>query len=109
MLPNALNRLCLRLSRARELVIVWVSLDQQAFRLPADSAHVKRIGSQSWYWFASCRVGMELPAVEVRFQKLQVETSVYTKSGRNLPTILNAYRDAFEVTPCCISTPNFPM
>ena len=54
-----------------------------------------------------CSVGIELPAVEVRFQNLHVETSHYTESGRNLPTILNAYRGALEVTtrrlamPCC--------
>ena len=40
---------------------------------------------------------MEQPAVEVRFQSLHVETSLYTESARNLPTILNAYRDALEV------------
>lgn len=45
-----------------------------------------------------CRVGIELPAVEVRFQNLHVETSFYTESGRNLPTICNAYRAALEVT-----------
>ncbi len=43
------------------------------------------------------RVGMELPSVEVRFENLHVETSVYRESGRNLPTIFNAYRDGLEV------------
>ena len=49
---------------------------------------------------------MEQPTAEVRFQNLRVETSLYTKSGRNLPTILNAYRDAFEVTTCVLATPS---
>jgi len=44
------------------------------------------------------RVGIEQPAVEVRFQNLHVETSLYMESSRNLPTILNAYRGALEVT-----------
>ena len=46
------------------------------------------------------RVGMELPSVEVRFENLHIETSLYSESGRNLPTIFNAYRNAFEVRPC---------
>ena len=40
---------------------------------------------------------MELPSVELRFQNLHIETSLYSESGRNLPTIFNAYRNAFEV------------
>ena len=39
---------------------------------------------------------MELPSVEVRFENLHVET-LYSESGRNLPTIFNAYCSAFEV------------
>ena len=42
---------------------------------------------------------MELPSVEVRFENLHIETSLYSESGRNLPTIFNAYRNAFEVRP----------
>lgn len=40
---------------------------------------------------------MELPTVEVRFENLYIETSLYTDTERNLPTILNAYRGALEV------------
>lgn len=34
--------------------------------------------------------------MEVRFEDLHIETSVYTESGRNVPNVLNAYRDIFE-------------
>ena len=50
--------------------------------------------------FVACtgaRVGMELPSVEVRFKDLHIDTPLYSESGRNLPTIFNAYRDALEV------------
>lgn len=39
---------------------------------------------------------LDLPSVEVRFEDLHIETSVYTESGRNVPNVLNAYRDIFE-------------
>lgn len=42
------------------------------------------------------RVQLDLPSVEVRFEDLHIETSVYTESGRNVPNVLNAYRDIFE-------------
>ena len=44
------------------------------------------------------RVGMEQPSVELRFQNLHIETSLYSDSGRNLPTVFNAYRNVFEVS-----------
>ena len=40
---------------------------------------------------------MQVPAVEVRFEGLHIETEVYAETGRNLPTILNAYRAVLEV------------
>ncbi len=44
-----------------------------------------------------CRVDMQVPAVEVRFEGLHIDTEVYAETGRNLPTILNAYRAVLEV------------
>ena len=44
-----------------------------------------------------CRVGIKPPGIEVRFQDIFIETSVYTNVSRNLPSILNAYRGFFEV------------
>ncbi len=41
---------------------------------------------------------MEQPSVELRFQNLHIETSLYSDSGRNLPTVFNAYRNVFEVS-----------
>lgn len=32
-------------------------------------------------------------------QDLHITTSVYTASGRNVPNVLNAYRDIFECVP----------
>ncbi len=43
------------------------------------------------------RVGMELPEVEVRFENLTIESSVYVGS-RALPSVLNAYRNVIEVS-----------
>ena len=39
-----------------------------------------------------------MPAVEVRFENLGVEADVYVGS-RNLPTVLNSYRNFVEVCP----------
>ena len=44
----------------------------------------------------TCRVGMEIPSVEVRFENLTVESSVFVGS-RALPSVLNAYRNFVEV------------
>ncbi|KAK9820341.1 hypothetical protein WJX72_009201 [[Myrmecia] bisecta] len=51
------------------------------------------------------RVEQDIPSVEVRFENLHVETSVYASTARNLPTILNSYRNVVEsvlqkVVPC---------
>lgn len=43
-------------------------------------------------------VGIELPTVEVRFENIHIETSLYTDTERNLPTILNSYRAGLEVS-----------
>lgn len=45
-----------------------------------------------------CSVGIELPTVEVRFENIHIETSLYTDTERNLPTILNSYRAGLEVS-----------
>jgi hypothetical protein len=42
-------------------------------------------------------VGADLPTVEVRFKDLDVRTSVYL-GNRALPTLLNSYRNAIEVS-----------
>ncbi|KAK9826217.1 hypothetical protein WJX74_000632 [Apatococcus lobatus] len=41
------------------------------------------------------KVGMQIPSVEVRFENLTIESSVYIGS-RALPSVLNAYRNFFE-------------
>lgn len=43
------------------------------------------------------RVGCRPPAVEVRCESLRVEADVFADQSRNLPSIINAYRDCFEV------------
>ena len=45
-----------------------------------------------------CSVGIRPPGIEVRFKDIFIETSVYTNVSRNLPSILNAYRGAVEVS-----------
>lgn len=53
-------------------------------------------------------------------QDLHIETSVYTESGRNVPNVLNAYRDIFEYAflkvrkfhsccPCCALAMRTPL
>ena len=44
-----------------------------------------------------CRVGIELASVEVRYENLNVESSVYVGS-RALPTVLNSYRNVLDVS-----------
>ena len=43
-------------------------------------------------------VGIKPPGIEVRFKDIFIETSVYTNVSRNLPSVLNAYRGAIEVS-----------
>ena len=49
-------------------------------------------------FFVLCSVGIKPPGIEVRFKDIFIETSVYTNVSRNLPSILNAYRGAVEVS-----------
>lgn len=50
-----------------------------------------------------CRVGIDIPKIEVRFEHLSVEGDVYVGS-RALPTLFNATMNTIEVTPCTILT-----
>ena len=43
-----------------------------------------------------CRVGIELPTVEVRYEQLTVEADVIT-AGRALPTLWNAATNFLQV------------
>lgn len=43
-----------------------------------------------------CRVRIELPKIEVRYQNLNVEAEAYVGS-RGLPTIFNTYANVLEV------------
>lgn len=45
------------------------------------------------------RVGLEVPKVEVRFEKLNIEADVVIGS-RALPTLVNYSRDVIEVSVC---------
>ena len=47
----------------------------------------------------ACRVGIELATVEVRCEHLTLEAEIQL-GKRALPTVLNAYRDFFEVSTC---------
>ncbi len=44
-----------------------------------------------------CRVGIELSTVEVRFQDLEIETSVFVGS-RALPSVTNRLRDYIQAS-----------
>jgi len=44
-----------------------------------------------------CRVGIELPTIEVRYEQLNVEADVIA-AGRALPTLWNAATNLFEVS-----------
>ena len=44
----------------------------------------------------TCRVGVDMPTVEVRCENLTMEAKV-TVGSRALPTVLNSYRNFFEV------------
>lgn len=43
------------------------------------------------------RVDCRPPTVEVRCQNVHVEADVFADHTRNLPSIINAYRDVIEV------------
>ena len=47
----------------------------------------------------SCRVGIELPTIEVRYEQLTVEADVIA-AGRALPTLWNAATNFLQVLPC---------
>lgn len=56
-----------------------------------------------------CRVGIELPQIEVRYEHLSVEAEVYV-GARALPTLLNSAINVVEVSyihaamhPACCS------
>ena len=44
-----------------------------------------------------CRVGIELPTVEVRYENLTIQANCYV-GNRGLPTLANVVRDIVEVT-----------
>ncbi len=60
---------------------------------------LQRCGAQSWQ--THCRVGIQLPSVEVRFQDLTVEAQAEA-AGRELPSIFNSYRNWVEVIPALV-------
>ena len=47
----------------------------------------------------TCRVNVKRPTVEIRFQDLHAETTVYLDQSRNIPNLLNAVREPFIVRP----------
>lgn len=48
--------------------------------------------------FCLCRVSIEIPKIEVRFENLSVEGDAYLGT-RALPTLLNSTMNAIEVFP----------
>jgi hypothetical protein len=46
----------------------------------------------------ACRVGIELPTIEVRYEQLTVEADVIV-AGRALPTLWNAATNFLQVLP----------
>ncbi len=57
----------------------------------------KSMSKLCWHEACHCRVGIELPSVEVRFRDLTVEAQAEA-AGRELPSIFNSYRNSVEVT-----------
>ncbi len=64
---------------------------------PDELAHAPNLGFFLKLPENACRVGIELPSVEVRFEDLEVTALAYA-AGRQLPSIFNAYRNWFEVS-----------
>ena len=50
-----------------------------------------------WFLLSKCRVGLDIPTIEVRFEHLNVEAEAHVGS-RALPTILNFCINLLEVT-----------
>lgn len=53
------------------------------------------------YFAYGCRVGINLPTVEVRFENLTVEADCFV-GDRALPTLLNAARNIAETALSCL-------
>lgn len=49
----------------------------------------------------SCRVGLKLPTVEVRYNNLHVEAECEVVNGKPLPTIWNSLQSMFFVSGYC--------
>jgi len=49
-----------------------------------------------WLKWECCRVGIDLPTIEVKFEHMTVEADVNTGS-RALPSFINFHIDIFEV------------
>ena len=45
-----------------------------------------------------CRVGVDFPTVEVRFDNINIEAGVYV-GNRALPTLINYTRNVVDVSP----------
>ena len=52
---------------------------------------------------AQCRVGIAPSTVEVRFQDLHIQAKVFV-GARALPSVLNSYRNFFEVRTISITS-----
>lgn len=55
-----------------------------------------------------CRVGIELPQIEVRYEHLSVEADVYV-GARALPTLLNSAINVVEVPYTNYLVANLPL
>jgi hypothetical protein len=47
-------------------------------------------------WVLLCRVGIELPTVEVRYENLEIDADCFV-GGRALPTLSNAFLNIMGV------------
>ena len=68
-------------------------LDRSSFQL---SLYVFCCVNSWFYWIWFCRVGIEMPKIEIRFEHLAVEGDVHVGS-RALPTLINSTINFIEV------------
>ena len=50
-----------------------------------------------------CRVGLEFPSVEVRYNDLHVEAVCEVVEGKPLPTLWNSFKSSLPVSICSAS------
>jgi hypothetical protein len=59
-------------------------------------------------WVLLCRVGIELPTIEVRYENLEIDADCFV-GGRALPTLSNSFLNIMGVRTTSIKMPEISL